>query len=234
MRAAHIGHEVVVFHVLTRDEVELPFRGDVELEDPETGATGAVERRGRAARPYRAAIRAFLERWRTRCATYGIDYVRVFTDTPLDAGAARLPAPPRAGGVSVMIWQAPAAFAGLAALPAPCSSICWRAGMRGGWSFPATRFVRRCRPRPSGCSGRPISGCCCLRLAIVTAAVARARRSPLLMTPWRQRAWNSRVARAVVVDTSPQRGGSRSPAARGRRRSGACSRRRRFTSPDVA
>jgi len=32
------------------------------------------------------AISAFLERWRTRCATYGIDYVRVFTDTPLDAG----------------------------------------------------------------------------------------------------------------------------------------------------
>src|SRR5438045_1401051 len=37
MRAAHIGHEVVVFHVLTRDEVELPFRDDVEIEDPESG-----------------------------------------------------------------------------------------------------------------------------------------------------------------------------------------------------
>src|SRR6185503_14257338 len=37
MRASHIGHEVVIFHVLSRDEVELPFRDDVELEDPETG-----------------------------------------------------------------------------------------------------------------------------------------------------------------------------------------------------
>jgi uncharacterized protein (DUF58 family) len=85
MRAARIGHELVVFHVLTRDEVELPFRDDVELEDPETGylvpANGAS-----AVRPYREAISAFLERWRTRCATYGIDYVRLFTDTPLETG----------------------------------------------------------------------------------------------------------------------------------------------------
>jgi uncharacterized protein (DUF58 family) len=85
MRAAHVGHEVVVFHVLTRDEVELPFRDDVELEDPESGrrvlANGAA-----AARAYREAISGFLERWRSRCATHGIDYVRVFTDTPLDAG----------------------------------------------------------------------------------------------------------------------------------------------------
>ena len=85
MRAAHIGHEVVVFHVLTRDEVELPFRDDVELEDPETGRL-VLSNGAAAARPYREAISAFLERWRTRCATYGIDYVRVFTDTPLDAG----------------------------------------------------------------------------------------------------------------------------------------------------
>lgn len=83
MRASHVGHEVIVFHVLTRDEVELPFRDDVEAEDPETGrvvlSNGTI-----AARPYREAISAFLERWRTRCATYGIEYVRVFTDTPLD------------------------------------------------------------------------------------------------------------------------------------------------------
>jgi uncharacterized protein (DUF58 family) len=87
MRAAHIGHEVIVFHVLSRDEVELPFRDDVEVEDAETGelvlSNGATAGSG-----YREAISAFLERWRTRSATYGIDYVRVFTDTPLD-GALR-------------------------------------------------------------------------------------------------------------------------------------------------
>jgi uncharacterized protein (DUF58 family) len=85
MRAAHIGHEVIVFHVLTRDEVELPFRDDVEVEDPETGRI--VLSNGRAAATaFREAISGFLERWRTRSATYGLDYVRVFTDQPLDTG----------------------------------------------------------------------------------------------------------------------------------------------------
>jgi len=83
-RAAHIGHEVVVVHLLTRDEVDLPFRGDVDIEDPETGAH-VLTNGGAVVRGYRAAIAAFLDRWRSRCATYGIDYVRVFTDEPLDA-----------------------------------------------------------------------------------------------------------------------------------------------------
>jgi uncharacterized protein (DUF58 family) len=83
-QASHIGHEVIVLHVLTRAEVDLPFRDDVELEDPETGRI-VLSNGAAAARSYREAISAFLERWRTRCATYGIDYVRVFTDTPLDA-----------------------------------------------------------------------------------------------------------------------------------------------------
>ena len=83
MRASHTGHEVIVFHVLTRDEVDLPFRDDVELEDPETGRL-VLSNGAAAGRSYREAISAFLERWRTRCATYGIDYVRIFTDTPLD------------------------------------------------------------------------------------------------------------------------------------------------------
>lgn len=85
MRAAHIGHEVIVFHVLSRAEVELPFRDDVELQDAETGRL-VLSNGAAAASAYRAAISAFLERWRTRCATYGIDYVRVFTDHPLDTG----------------------------------------------------------------------------------------------------------------------------------------------------
>jgi uncharacterized protein (DUF58 family) len=98
-RAAHIGHEVVVFHVLSRDEVELPFRDDVELEDPETGRT-VLSNGAAAGRPYREAISAFLERWRTRCATYGIDYVRLFTDTPLETGLRAYLRRRAAGGVS--------------------------------------------------------------------------------------------------------------------------------------
>ena len=82
-RAARIGHEVAVFHVLTRDEVDYPFGGDVELEDLETGRT-VVAGAGAAAGRYRREFAAFLERWRARCSAYGIDYTRVVTDMPLD------------------------------------------------------------------------------------------------------------------------------------------------------
>ena len=85
MRASHIGHDVVLFHLLTRDEVDLPFADDVEVEDSETGQI--VLSNGRAAAtPYREAISGFLERWRSRSATYGVDYVRLFTDQPLHTG----------------------------------------------------------------------------------------------------------------------------------------------------
>jgi len=82
-RAATMGHEVALFHVLTRDEIEFPFRGDVEIVDVESGRTvlthGATE-----AAAYRARFGAFLERWRGRCSCLGIDYTQVVTDTPLD------------------------------------------------------------------------------------------------------------------------------------------------------
>jgi hypothetical protein len=77
-----MGHEVAIFHVLTREEIEFPFSGDVELEDLESGRTllsGAA-----AAAAYRREFAEFLERWRTRCARYRIDYTRIVTDEPLD------------------------------------------------------------------------------------------------------------------------------------------------------
>lgn len=81
-RAVSMGHEVAIFHVATREEVEFSYRGDVELEDMETGAvlrTGAA-----AAADYRKAFSEFVERWRTRCLRHGILYTRVLTDEPLD------------------------------------------------------------------------------------------------------------------------------------------------------
>jgi uncharacterized protein (DUF58 family) len=83
-RARHAGHEVVVFHVLSPDEIVLPFAGDAELVDLETGRT-ILSNAGATGVAYREAMAAFLERWRVRCAGLGIDYVRVMTDTPLDA-----------------------------------------------------------------------------------------------------------------------------------------------------
>ncbi len=82
-RAARMGHEVAVFHVLTRDELEFPFGPEVELEDLESGRrllTGSA-----AGANYRHAFAEFLERWHARCARDRIDYTRILTDQPLDA-----------------------------------------------------------------------------------------------------------------------------------------------------
>jgi uncharacterized protein (DUF58 family) len=81
-RAVHIGHEVAIFHVLTRDELEFPYGTDVELEDLESKAsrlTGAGAREH-----YRREFADFLERWHARCARHRIDYTRLITDQPLD------------------------------------------------------------------------------------------------------------------------------------------------------
>jgi len=82
-RAARIGHEVIVFHVLTPDEVDLRIGGATEFEDAETGRrviAGAA-----AAVHHQREMTAFIERWRDRCASYGIDYCGARTDAPLDA-----------------------------------------------------------------------------------------------------------------------------------------------------
>jgi uncharacterized protein (DUF58 family) len=86
-RAVRMGHEVAVFHVLTRDELEFSFGQrvgqEVELEDLESGRrilTGSG-----AAAQYRHAFAEFLERWHARCARDRIDYTRLVTDQPLAA-----------------------------------------------------------------------------------------------------------------------------------------------------
>jgi uncharacterized protein (DUF58 family) len=85
-RAARIGHEVAVFHVLSRDEIEFPYGGrqeHIELEDLETGRTVLASPRS-IGPSYRRDFAEFLERWHARAAAYGIDYTRAITDMPLD------------------------------------------------------------------------------------------------------------------------------------------------------
>jgi len=82
-RAVRMGHEVAVFHVLTREELEFPYDHDVQLEDLESGQTilaGAA-----TAVEYRREFADFVERWRARCAANRIDYTRIMADEPLDA-----------------------------------------------------------------------------------------------------------------------------------------------------
>ena len=78
-----MGHEIVLFQIVSRSEIEFPFRGDVELTDLETrrvvplNAAGARER-------YKDAVAAFLEQTRARATAEGFDYSLVVTDTPPD------------------------------------------------------------------------------------------------------------------------------------------------------
>lgn len=77
-RASRMGHDVTVFHVLAGDEIEWPWRGDLELEDSETGKR--VLTTTAAAGAYRENMAAFIDRWRGRCQSQGIDYVLARTD----------------------------------------------------------------------------------------------------------------------------------------------------------
>jgi len=82
-RATRIGHDVVLFHVLTPDEMQLHVRGATEFEDAETGQRVLAGRS--LEREYAQRMDAFLLRWRERCAAYGIDYLQAATDQPLDS-----------------------------------------------------------------------------------------------------------------------------------------------------
>jgi len=79
-RAARMGHEVVLFQILSRDEIDLPYRRDLEFADLESGRTLAINA-GLARRDYRDAIGAFLERWHSRAGAEGFHYSLIVTDT---------------------------------------------------------------------------------------------------------------------------------------------------------
>jgi len=78
----HSGHEVIVFQVLTRDEVELPFTGQILFEDLETGerlTTLPASVQGK----YKEVFSAH-QRWIAKeCANSRIDFVPVVTDESL-------------------------------------------------------------------------------------------------------------------------------------------------------
>lgn len=80
-RASRMGHEIVLFQIMSREELDFPFHRDLELTDLETGRTLPIN--ARLARPsYKDAVTAFVERWRSRAAAEGFQYSLIVTDTP--------------------------------------------------------------------------------------------------------------------------------------------------------
>jgi len=80
-RARRMGHEIVLFQIMSREEVEFPYRRDLEFADLETGRALAVNA-ALARRDYTDAVASFLERWRRRAGAEGFQYSLIVTDTP--------------------------------------------------------------------------------------------------------------------------------------------------------
>jgi uncharacterized protein (DUF58 family) len=83
------GHEVIVFHVLHRDELELPLRGaarfvGLEGEAPLEADLDVVRE------DYLREVRAFVDEARQSCATAGARHLLAPTDVPVERTLAEL------------------------------------------------------------------------------------------------------------------------------------------------
>ncbi len=82
-RLRHSGHDIILFHVLDEAEVEFPFGGMVELEDPENHQRLTLDADGFRS-DYLAEIGRFRETYRRECFQAGIDYVPLDTSMQFD------------------------------------------------------------------------------------------------------------------------------------------------------
>jgi uncharacterized protein (DUF58 family) len=82
-RLRHGGHDVILFHVLDEAEVDFPFSGLVELEDPESSQKLEVDADS-FRNDYLQEVSAFRETFRRECFQSGIDYVPLDTSMPFD------------------------------------------------------------------------------------------------------------------------------------------------------
>lgn len=78
---AQRGHDAAMLHVLSPDELSLPFSDHIELEDAESGVRRLVDATGIRA-TYESALTDFLERSRSSAARDGVDYALLRTDAP--------------------------------------------------------------------------------------------------------------------------------------------------------
>ena len=79
----HGGHDVILFHILDEAEVNFPFDGLCEFEDPETGDQLQVDANSYRSE-YLASLDEFREQYRQQCFQSGIDYVSLDTSMQFD------------------------------------------------------------------------------------------------------------------------------------------------------
>lgn len=78
-----LRHEIVVFHVLSRNELDLDFKGYTNFEDLETGETIQIDQ-SKARKDYQHKLNAYLENTRIQLLDRGIFYRTITTDEALD------------------------------------------------------------------------------------------------------------------------------------------------------
>lgn len=78
------GHEIVLLHLLSPDEVTPPIAGDLSLIDVETGATQEVTVDANMRTIYQQRLTQWLDSIRDDCARKGVHYLMVETDIPFE------------------------------------------------------------------------------------------------------------------------------------------------------
>ncbi len=76
------GHEVILFHILHRDEVEFPLDGNVRFIDLE-GVDELLTRPHLLRPAYLRILQSYLQELEKGCDSGGIEYVRMMTDVPV-------------------------------------------------------------------------------------------------------------------------------------------------------
>ena len=82
-RLRHGGHDVILFHIMDEAEVQFPFEGMVEFEEPETAERIQVDATNFRS-DYLAEVESFRDRFRRECSQAGIDYVQLDTSMQFD------------------------------------------------------------------------------------------------------------------------------------------------------
>ncbi|TFG70689.1 MAG: DUF58 domain-containing protein [Anaerolineales bacterium] len=77
------GHEVVVLHILTTDELDPVFRGDLRLIETETGKRQEITIDAVALAAYHQKLEQWCRNLRTNCAKHGGRYALLRADLPL-------------------------------------------------------------------------------------------------------------------------------------------------------
>lgn len=77
------GHEVLVFHIVDREELDFSFSETARFDDPETGERITVTPSA-IREDYMDAVQTFMASIRTGCAKIKVDYERMETERPLD------------------------------------------------------------------------------------------------------------------------------------------------------